>query len=100
MIGKYRAVSILPLFSKHFEKILCASFTSLTDKYNFLLPCQCGFLKNRIAELALLEQKDHTVKQFPNRNLVFCIFRNFSRFFDLVIIIVLFWRKICVVRSA
>ena len=59
--GNYRPVSILPIFSKVFERSTCAQMSSFFD--NFLLKQQCSFLKGYSTQqcfLALLEKWKRT----------------------------------------
>lgn len=79
-----RPVSILPVFSKAFEKILHTRFSSFIDKYNLFTPNQFGFRKNKSVELALLEQEKYILRQFENKALVLGIFIDFSKAFHLV----------------
>lgn len=42
-LGNYRPVSILPVFSKAFEKLLHTRISSFIEKHNLLTPAQYGF---------------------------------------------------------
>lgn len=78
----YRPVSILPVFSKGLEKIICARLTSFCDKYNVLTDAQFGFRKNRSTELALLEAKKFTLRNFEETEMVLRVFIDFTKGFD------------------
>lgn len=83
-LGNYRPVSILPVFSKAFEKILHCRLSKFIDQHNILTENQFGFCKNKSTELALLHQKEYILTQFENKALVIGIFVDFSKAFDLV----------------
>lgn len=80
----YRPISILPIFSKVFEKLILKRLTSFTERYNILTPAQYGFRKNKSTELALLEQKEFILQNFENKNMVLGIFLDFTKAFDLI----------------
>ena len=42
----YRPISLLPNFSKFFEKVMCNRLTEFAEKYELLYCCQFGFRKN------------------------------------------------------
>lgn len=83
-LGNYRPVSILPIFSKVFEKVLYTRLYDFINKHSLLSPNQFGFCKNKSAELALLEQKEYILTQFEKKAFVIGIFVDFSKAFDLV----------------
>lgn len=83
-LGNYRPVSILPVFSKIFEKLLHSRLSNFIDKCNLLTSQQFGFRKNKSTELALLEQKEYILTQFENKAIVAGVFVDFSKAFDLV----------------
>lgn len=83
-LGNYRPVSILPIFSKAFEKVLYIRMSAFIEKHNLLSPNQFGFRKNKSAELALLQQKEYILTQFEQKSFVIGVFVDFSKAFDLV----------------
>lgn len=83
-LANYRPVSILPVFSKVFEKILHSRLSNFIDKCNLLTPYQFGFRKNKSTEIALLEQKEYILTQFESKAIVVGIFVDYSKAFDLV----------------
>lgn len=56
-IGKYRPVSIVPVFSNGLEKVILSRMSHFCDKLKLLTNTQFSFRKRRSTELALLEQK-------------------------------------------
>lgn len=83
-LGNYRPISILPVFSKGFEKILLARLISFTDPHSILTDSQYGFRKDKSTELALLTQKEIILEMFESQNLVLGIFLDFTKAFDLI----------------
>lgn len=83
-LGNYRPISILPIFSKAFEKILYSRISKFADKHCLISQNQFGFRKNMSTELALLEQKEYILTQLENKDIVLGIFIDFSKAFDLV----------------
>lgn len=83
-LGNYRPVSILPIFSKPFEKILHSRLSKFITKHNLLIPNQFAFCKNKSTELALLEQKEYILTQFESKNIVIGVFIDYSKAFDLI----------------
>ena len=50
----YRPISLLPNFSKLFEKVMCNGLTEFVEKYEILYCCQFGFRKNHSRSLVLI----------------------------------------------
>lgn len=84
VLGSYRLISILPVFSKVFEKMLHLRLSKFINKYNLLTPSQFGFCKNKSTEFALLEQKEYIITQLESKLIVVGLFVDFSKAFDLV----------------
>lgn len=82
--GNYRPISILPVFSKDFERVLHQRLSNFINKSNLLTPFQFGFCKGKSTESALLEQKEYIITQLENKATVFGVFVDFSRAFGLV----------------
>lgn len=78
-LSNYRPISILPIFSKVFEKLILKRLNSITERYDILTAAQYGFRKNKSTELALLEHKN-----FEDKNMVLGIFLDFTKAFDLI----------------
>ena len=59
MASNYRPISILPHFSKIFEKILKDDRISFLTKYKRISTCQYGFQQNKSTSDALIELEDY-----------------------------------------
>ena len=78
----YRPVSLLPLISKIFERIV---FIRLYDHYNKIFDkSQFGFRKKRSTIQHLLNLLNETYKGIENGDEIEVIFTNFSKAFDRV----------------
>lgn len=93
--GNYRPISILPVFSKVFEKLILKRVESFLNKHSILSDNQYGFRKNRSTELALLHQKEYILRNFEHRNLVLGIFLDYSKAFDCINHSILFQKLEC-----
>jgi len=69
--SNYRPISILPHFSKIFEKILLEDLQSFLDKNNILCPNQFGFRKGFSTVHALMSLND-IITSKPEENLYTC----------------------------
>lgn len=82
-VANYRPISILPVFSKGFEKIIFSRLSCFCTKY-VLTKSQYGFQKHKSTELALLDQKEYILQQFEQKNKVVGIFVDFTQAFDYI----------------
>ena len=57
--SNYRSISILPHFSKIFEKILKYNLTDFINKYKLISENQYGFQKNKSTSDALIELENY-----------------------------------------
>lgn len=80
--SNYRPISVLPVFSKGLEKIICKRITSFCDKHKLLSPQQFGFRRGMSTELALLTQKELILRGFENNKMTLGILIDFSKAFD------------------
>lgn len=72
-MGNYRPVSILPIFSKVFQKLLPSGMAKFIDERSvYTTPIMIR--KNKSVELELLEQKKYILTKFGNNAVVTGIF--------------------------
>ena len=83
-VNNYRPISILPLISKIFEKIVYHQLSSFLDKYKILSPYQYGFRKNKSTIQAVLNQLEFTYNNLDQNKTVVSIFMDFSKAFDCI----------------
>ena len=84
LISNYRPISILPVFSKLFEKVVYKRLINYLDSNNILFKKQCGFRKNLSTSLALLDLVDKITSAIDEKKYTVGIFLDFSKAFDTV----------------
>jgi hypothetical protein len=80
----YRPISVLPSFSKIFEKVVCNRLIAFFESKNILVDNQFGFRKNRSAYMAILEMYDRISLAIDNREYAIGIFIDLSKAFDTI----------------
>jgi len=83
-INNYRPISILPTFSKIFEKIACKQLYNFLEKYSILNPNQFGFRFNRSTVQAINRQLQYIYNNVDANNITLSIFLDFKKAFDTV----------------
>ena len=76
----YRPVSILPVISKSFEKLLCKQITILID--SLLSKYQCGFRKDFSVQHCLLAMLEKWKNAVDKRKVFGALLTGFSKAFD------------------
>ena len=84
LMNNYRPVSILPVFSKIFERIMYKRLVSFLEKHNILYEFQFGFRSGYGTNLALITLIDKIVNSLERGNVVLGLFLDFSKAFDTV----------------
>ena len=77
-------ISLLPLISKIFEKLIYNRLVAYLEKNNILYKYQFGFRSKHSTELALTFLIKHISEAFENKQYVLSIFLDFSKAFDTV----------------
>jgi len=83
-VDNYRPISMLPILSKIFEKLMLRRLKSFLKASNLLNDNQFGFRENSSTSDALLEFIECTSVSLNNRNTLIAIFLDFSKAFDTV----------------
>ena len=81
-MNNYRPISLLPNFSKIFEKIIYRRMLNYIERNNILNSCQYGFRKNLSTSHALLDQFQYLYDSLDDGNFVFSVFLDFRKAFD------------------
>ena len=84
IVSNYHPISLLPIFSKIFEKIMYTRIIEFITKNNILNSNQFGFQKNKSTEMAVNAITNHIVNSFEKKESVYCIFLDFAKAFDTV----------------
>ena len=80
----YRPISVLPCFSKIFEKIIANRLLSFLLKYNILYDHQFGFIPGKNTTHAILSLVDYLINSFEDNKLTCGIFLDISKAFDTI----------------
>ena len=84
ILDNYRPISLLPLISKIFEKIIHSQIYSYFVNNNLLFDSQYGFRELHSTQQAGLELAARCYSKLESRETPFCIFIDLSKAFDLV----------------
>ena len=83
-LSNYRPISLLPIFSKIFEKLAYYRIIEFIERHNILSKNQFGFQKNKSTELAVSSIVSRISKANENKKSSYCIFLDFAKAFDTV----------------
>jgi hypothetical protein len=84
IISNYRPVSILPVFSKLFERLMYDRLMNFSTANNLLYKYQFGFRCNYSTSMALVTLVDKIMSAIDNGNMVVGVFLDFQKAFDTV----------------
>ena len=79
-----RPISLLPAFSKIFEKILETKMNKFLDKNKIITPSQFGFRTNSSTELAITTPYDKLLTNLNENKVSFSLFLDIKKAFDSV----------------
>ena len=82
--GNYRPISLLPIFDKVFERLICKRLLSFWNKYEVLYRYQFAFRKHHSTTLALMEITDNIYKWLDDHNYVCGVYIDLQKAFDTV----------------
>ena len=80
-MNDYRSISLLPVFSKIFEKIIAERLMSFIDKNSNLTSCQFGFRTSSLTELAVTSIYDEQLQHLNDNKLTCSIFLDLRKAF-------------------
>ena len=83
-IINYRPISLLPIISKIFEKLIFERLFGFITEHNILYQNQFGFQKNKSTELAVNSILSSVTTSLENKETAYCIFLDFAKAFDTV----------------
>lgn len=84
VLGNYRPISVLTVFSKIIEQIINNRFSSFFTVNNVIANEQYGFQKGKSVENALLDIKEKLITNIENHSYTLGIFLDFKKAFDSV----------------
>ena len=80
----YRPISMLPVLSKIFEKLMCARLDSYLKSNDILCTNQFGFHKNSNISDAIIEFLDYVYSLLDSKQSTIAVYQDFSKVFDTV----------------
>ena len=83
-VGNYRPISLLPIFSKIFERLIYNRLINFITENKILSELQFGFQKNKSTEQAVSAILSSLYMDKTKRNSSYCIFLDFAKAFDTV----------------
>ena len=83
-VTNYRPISLLPIISKVFEKIMYTRIFSCIKKEHILYKQQYGFQKGKSTELAILDLQAKIISSLEKGEIPCSIFLDFAKAFDTV----------------
>ena len=83
-IDNYRPISVLPLFSKVFEKLTLMRMTSFITRFSILSPCQFGFRSGRSTTQAITRLLSYIHEAYHSKIYCACFFLDLRKAFDTV----------------
>ena len=84
LVSNYRPISLIPIFSKIFERVIYNRIYNYMTTNNLFYKKQFGFQKNCSTEHAILELVEQITKSFDNNNYMLGVFIDLSKAFDTV----------------
>ena len=84
VVSNYRPISLLPIISKVFEKIMYSRLISFIDHNNILYDKEYGFQKGKSTEHAVIDIQSQIIDAFEKKEHPCCIFLDFAKAFDTV----------------
>ena len=83
-VSNYRPISLLPIFSKIFERIIYNQFIAYIEENKILDELQFGFQRNKSTEHAIYAIMTNLTEAFSKKLSSYCIFLDFAKAFDTV----------------
>lgn len=83
-LNNYRPITLVPVLSKIFEKVMYSRITSFCDKYEIINKDQNGFQKGKSTVLAAFTLLKKITEEVDKRQPVCAIFFDMSKAFDFV----------------
>ena len=83
-VSNYRPISLLPIFSKIFERLIYDQLIQFLDRHKILDELQFGFQKNKSTENAISAIVKNITEASTQKQSSYCIFLDFAKAFDTV----------------
>lgn len=83
-INNYRPISVLPVFSKIYEKVIKNRLLQHLNENGILSPCQNGFLNGKSTESALTTIMEYVYDSIDKKQSILMVFLDLCKAFDVV----------------
>ena len=83
-IENYRPITVLPIFSKIFEKLTLSRMISFMKRHKILTNCQYGFREGRSTTHAIIDLMSHLMPAYHNKVYSACFFLDLRKAFDTI----------------
>ena len=83
-VNNYRPISILPIFSKNFDRVVFNQLCNFFEKFKLLSRSQYGFRKGKSPSQAIMDNLEYIYKNYDSGNIVLSLFLDFKKAFDCV----------------
>ena len=83
-IDNYRPISVLPIFSKVFEKLTLKRIVSFITRFAILSPCQFGFRSGRSTTQAITKLLSSILQAYHSKIYCACFFLDLRKAFDTI----------------
>ena len=83
-ISDYRPISILPILSKVFERVILEQLFNFIEENSVYAKTQSGFRKGHSCAYMLLKLKDDIIKAMNNGDVSICVAADYSKAFDTI----------------
>ena len=80
--SNYRPISVLPSFSKIYEKIIAKRLLSFIERHDIFSPAQYGFRKKHSTYMAVMKLHDKVTEAIDKNEFRLGIFTDHSKAFD------------------
>ena len=84
VFGNYRPISVLPVVSKIFEKVMQSRLLSFLKKQGSILASQYGFRRGHSTYMAILDMVENIRQAWENNEHCLGVFIDFRKAFDTV----------------
>ena len=85
LVSNYRPISVLPVFSKIFEKLMYNRMLEFINHHAIQTEHQYGFTEHHSTYMALLKLVDRVANELDNKSYSLGIFMDLSKAFDTLI---------------
>ena len=83
-LTNYRSISVLPIFSKVFERLVHKRLLNFLIINKLLFKHQFGFQPNKTTEMAIIDMYSKIVNDLEDKKIACCILLDFAKAFDTV----------------